>query len=123
MPAMRILLAEDDLVLRRVMHEALVDDGHAVTSIANPIELPGAYPDEPWDLFVTDVGGASFAGPDDSTRARLRQVAARGPVVLVTGRAWAHTMDPCELGVRAIVLKPFDLSDLLAAVDQVAESE
>jgi two-component system alkaline phosphatase synthesis response regulator PhoP len=43
-------------------------------------------------------------------------VAALAPVVLVADRPWIADTRPADLGVAAIVPKPFDLDDLLSAV-------
>jgi DNA-binding NtrC family response regulator len=39
-------------------------------------------------------------------------------VVLLTGRSWAAETNAEELGVRALIRKPFDLDHLLQTVER-----
>jgi hypothetical protein len=41
--------------------------------------------------------------------------------VLLTGRSWAVGTTPEELGLRAIVHKPFDLNDLIETVNAILQ--
>jgi DNA-binding response OmpR family regulator len=44
-------------------------------------------------------------------------------VILLTGRSWAADMTATELGVRALIRKPFDLDNLLQTVEGVLSGE
>ena len=120
---MRVLLAEDDAMLASVIVEALGDEGHTVTHVSRSADAQRLAAAERWDVLVVDAFGGGYDQPDQAEREQLRSLAAHGPVVLASGRAWVQHMAPAELGVAAIVPKPYDLGDLLdtlAALDRSA---
>jgi DNA-binding response OmpR family regulator len=109
---MRLLLAEDDASLAELLREFLTEErfriAHAPTrEAALRLAAGGA-----WDLIVTDTFGVGV-DPDPTDLAYLGELAARAPVVLLTAQTWARTVSPADVGVRAIVPKPFDLERLL----------
>ena len=110
---MRVLLAEDDAMLASVIVEALGDEGHTVTHVARSADAQRLAASERWDVLVVDAFGAGYDQPDQAEREQLRALAAHGPVILASARAWAQHVAPGELGVAAIVPKPYDLEDLL----------
>jgi len=63
------------------------------------------------------------AGSRSADLSALRALASRVPVVLLTAHDWARRVRPEELGVAAIVSKPFDLDDLLATIGRVVDRE
>jgi two-component system, NtrC family, nitrogen regulation response regulator GlnG len=113
---MRVLLAEDDAILADVITEALTDEGHSVTHVSNVDEAHRIARDSAWDLLIFDSFGHSFDEPGEEERRRLADLTTRAPVILSTGRAWAQHMQPAEIGVAAILPKPFDLESLLDTV-------
>jgi DNA-binding response OmpR family regulator len=50
--------------------------------------------------------------PDPEYRATLKHLAARGRVVVTTGRAWATKDAAIDLGADAVLTKPYDLTEL-----------
>src|SRR4029453_10512099 len=103
---------EDDLDLAQVVVEALADEGHATTHVAEPGEAIRLADAEEWDAFVVDAFG-DYMAPDADYRAALRGFSARGRVVVTTGRAW----DARELIADAVLTKPYDLDDLAQALN------
>jgi DNA-binding response OmpR family regulator len=53
-------------------------------------------------------------------RAYLADLASCCPVVLLSAREWARDTRAADLGVAAVVPKPFDLDDVLGALAAVA---
>lgn len=113
---MRVLLAEDDAILADVVTEALADEGHSVTHTSNVEEAHRLARDSAWDLLIFDSFGQSYAEPGEEERRLLADLTTRAPVILSTGRAWAQQMQPADIGVAAILPKPFDLEVLLDTV-------
>jgi CheY-like chemotaxis protein len=116
----RILLAEDDVEMRRVLIEALrqdhyeiieVDSGVAlldqVTRAKTQAELPA--------LIVSDVRMPGMSG-----LAVVGAIRARGfriPIILITAFSTEDTLNEAfRVGATAVLSKPFDLDDLRAAV-------
>lgn len=116
---MRILLSEDDQQLAAVVVEALTESGHAVTHVRDHQQAQERAVQEGWDCFVLDSFGAAHDAPDPDNKRVFETLSEYAPVVLTTGRQWAVRAKPEDLGVAAIVPKPFDLDELIAAVDTV----
>lgn len=103
----RILLFDDDPVLRAGLAEQLAEDGaHAVTCVAGPDEMLAAAKAAPFAIAV--IGRDGSAGPE-LARA-LRAGGAGFPILLLT-----QGEDAAEPGFESLA-KPFRLAVLLARI-------
>ncbi len=118
--SLRVLVAEDDATLAAIVKEALEEEGHTVTGVATTDEACDRAGRQRWDVLLVDGFGESYADADDAVRDTLARLSRSGPVVLSTGRAWARTSSPAELGVASILSKPYDLDTLTAALEEAA---
>jgi DNA-binding response OmpR family regulator len=110
----RVLFTETDHVLAELLRAVLGDDGHAAVharTMPDAARLAG-----PWDVVLVSGLPASWLELDDGDGMDLRALAALAPVVLIADRPWMVDARPADLGVAAIVPKPFELDDLLDAV-------
>ncbi|HZY04979.1 MAG TPA: response regulator, partial [Anaeromyxobacteraceae bacterium] len=117
---MRLLLAEDDRIVRITVRDALEEAGFAVTVCADGSEALSALEREGWDLLLTDVRLPGVDGLALFRRARLLQPDAG--VVLMT--AYADTEDAVAVmreGARDYLLKPFEMEELLLHVGRVRD--
>ena len=116
-----VLVAEDDDELRRLMVDVLNRDGYHVIAVADGAELFEFMIDalcgsrtEP-DVIVSDIRMPGFSGLD--VLKHLRTADAHAPVVLITAFPTDETRRRAqELGAVALLDKPFDLDDLVHAV-------
>jgi CheY-like chemotaxis protein/nitrogen-specific signal transduction histidine kinase len=111
----RILAVDDDAGLLRLVVEMLRVDGHQVTAAASGAEALERLAAEPFDLMITDLGMPGLSGWElaDTVRNRYPDL----PVVLATG--WGAAIDQEEAeahGVRAVLAKPYRLTDLQRVV-------
>jgi DNA-binding response OmpR family regulator len=106
---MRILLTEDDAVLAAVVGEFLRDEGHDVTRVADIGVARQLIAAGAWDLCLVDPAGTSYEMLRAEDIATFRELAAYSPVVVTTGRDWAKSAYSDDLGVRSVLLKPYDL--------------
>src|SRR6266496_3232061 len=109
---MHVLVTEDDPVLARVLTEFLEDEGHHVTHAADVRHARNLVRHVDCDACILDPSGRSVVELLADEAADLRRLAARVPVVITSGRAWAACTQPAELGVCRILTKPYDLSEL-----------
>ena len=110
---MRILIADDDLISRRLLESALVRMGHSVVAVANGIDATAA---------LTAVDGPRMAivdwmmpGADGLAvcRAVRQQVAPYVYVILLTARDSQEDMlTALDAGADEFLTKPFDLMEL-----------
>jgi DNA-binding response OmpR family regulator len=116
---MRILLAEDDPSIAAVTLEVLVGEGYDVTHAAAQGEARRLAQAESWDLFLVDMFGASYERPGPEDLAFLRELVTHGPVIVVTARLWAARVSASDLGVAAVLAKPYDVDGLLSLIRSV----
>ena len=117
---MRVLIAEDEALIRLDLREMLEEEGHEVVAEARDgaeaIALAEKYaPDVVFmDINMPGVGGIEAAGA----------IGEKGiaPVVMVTAFSQSgYVEQACEAGAMAYVVKPFSRADIIPAM-QVAVS-
>jgi len=72
------------------------------------------------DLAIVDSLG-SHLGLYPNEREALAAVGKALPTIYMTAHTWVMRLAPADLGVAAIILKPFDIEALLATVEAVAQ--
>src|SRR5512143_507886 len=117
---MRLLLVEDDRVVRLTVRDALVEAGYRVTACADAESALAAAEGAAFDLVLTDI---RLPGLDGMTLfRRLRAASADPAVVLMT--AYADTDQAVTLmreGARDYVVKPFEMDMLLLRLERVRQ--
>jgi|ERR671930_1093903 DNA-binding NtrC family response regulator len=114
----RVLLLEDDPALRGLLEEALTSEGLEVQVCDSFAALQASAAAGGGDLVVADFWGGAQRELDEPAREQMRELSRLLPVVLLTGRTWAVGASAESVGVRSLIRKPFDLGDLLEAVDE-----
>ena len=112
---MKILLAEDERTISRLVIQVLTAEGHevnAVRSAAEAIQLlpAGKYDLILLDLHLSDGDGLQVIEAIDSGPA------VRPRVIVMTGATQFAAEDPRAARVAAVLHKPFALHELEAAV-------
>lgn len=117
----RILLAEDDQVMREYLTRALERSGYAVVAVDRGTAALPLIEAEPFDLLLTDIVMPEMDGIELAQRAG--EVAPGLRVMFITGFA-AVTLKAGKAVPNARVLsKPFHLKDLVAEVDRMFEGD
>ncbi|MDP8910394.1 MAG: hypothetical protein M3N47_15045 [Chloroflexota bacterium] len=116
-----VLLLEDDPVLRDLLEAVLTDDGHEVRVYGSRDLLFAAARDVPAALAVVDFWGRSHQALADEERADVVRLARAVPTILVTARTWATSASAADLGLVALVRKPFDVDELTTVVTEALE--
>ncbi len=124
----RILLAEDDGEMRAMLSRALRKEGHRLTECANGAELllhvaplldPGGHVE--FDLIISDIRMPGLTGME--VLEGLARHDGCPPVVLITAFGNKKTHEAARrFGAAAMLDKPFEIDDLLAAVGRVMET-
>ncbi|MCC6714224.1 MAG: response regulator transcription factor [Gammaproteobacteria bacterium] len=115
---MRLLLVEDDDVLRAELREELTAAGFAVDECGDGADAEALGDTEPYDGVVLDLG---LPGRDGLSV--LRNWRARGnmvPVIVLTARdAWHEKVSGFRAGADDYLAKPFHAAELLARINAV----
>lgn len=117
----RILLAEDDTVMREYLTRALERSGYAVAAVDRGTAAMPLLEREHFDLLLTDIVMPEMDGIELAQRAGALAPDLR--VMFITGFA-AVTLKAGRVMPEARVLsKPFHLRDLIREVDRLFEME
>jgi two-component system cell cycle response regulator CpdR len=113
----RILLAEDDQVMREYLTRALERSGYLVTAVDRGTAAIPLLEREQFDLLLTDIVMPEMDGIELAQRAG--ELAADMRVMFITGFA-AVTLKAGKAMPNARVLsKPFHLRELVMEVDRL----
>lgn len=104
----RILIVEDENIIRRAIRRLLERDGHTVTTAASVAEALEAAPADTQDLVIADL-----RLPDGEGTSLIAH-AGSVPVIIMTSYASVRSaVDAMRHGAIDYVAKPFDNEDLL----------
>jgi len=111
----RILVVDDDELIRSLFKETLEEQGHTVVVAGNSAE--GIECVKRWDfglvfldLKMPDMDGAELLK-------QLRSIKPRLPVTIITGYPGSEMMERAfKQGPFGVMDKPFDAADIVAAV-------
>jgi CheY-like chemotaxis protein len=124
--AMRILLAEDNVVNQRLAVRLLEKHGHTVLVTNNGGEAIAALEREPFDLALMDVQMPEMSGLEATARIRERERAtgARLPIIALTAYAMKGDRERClEAGMDGYVSKPIQSAELFKLVAELTPIE
>lgn len=112
---MRILVVEDDPILRRQLSERLAGEGYAVDMATDGEEAAFLGATEPYDAIVLDLGLPRRDGL--SVLRSWRESGLGVPVLILTARDhWHDKVQGIDAGADDYLAKPFHLEELLARV-------
>ncbi len=123
--ALRILLAEDNAVNRRVVTVLLEKRGHSVVAAVNGRDVLTAIAAETFDLVLMDVQMPEMDGFEAT--AAIRHAEADGPtrlpIIALTAHAMKGDRDKCvAAGMDGYLSKPVNAAELFALIESVAPS-
>jgi signal transduction histidine kinase len=109
----RVLIVDDDRLVRRFMTDSLRSLQYHVTDAENGEQALAAMANERFDLLLVDFAMPGMNGADVARAARNRQPGIR--VLMVSGYADSAAIE-AAIGTARQLRKPFDLAELGAAV-------
>jgi two-component system NtrC family response regulator len=114
---MKILLADDDRSLRRVLQFKLRKSGHAVTAVEDGDRALERLREDRWDLLLSDIKMPKVDGIELLEHARQLQPDLK--VILITAHATiSQAVQAVKLGAFDYITKPFEDDELFAAIDK-----
>jgi DNA-binding response OmpR family regulator len=113
LPPLRILLCEDEQLIRMLLADTFSQKGHCVIE-ASSAKAALQHDLDSVDVLITDIGLPDGSGVDLVHAARIRRPDL--PVIYATGRVdHGLTLDAHS----AAVIKPYGAEQLFEAVEQV----
>ena len=113
----RILVVDDDEMMRAVLTDILIQSGCHVDEVAFGREGIELFNQDEYDMVLTDLGLEDMSGWDVATKIKNRSPLT--PVALITG--WGMQLSEEEThsrGVDFVVSKPFRLEELRSIINK-----
>ncbi len=105
--APRILVADDDELMRELIAAALVENGIKTIEVSNGQEALETLQKNPVDLVILDVAMPVMDGFETCSRIRAMEAGRDLPIVIVTGNEDAGSIDRAyDLGATDFISKP-----------------
>ena len=120
---LRVLIVDDESLIRWSLAETLADSGHTVQEAQDGKAALRQIADQeqPFDVVVLD-----YRLPDSNDftlLAKIREQAPQAAVVMMTAFGTPEmAKQAVEIGAYRVVLKPFDLRDMTKLVNEAAAS-
>jgi DNA-binding response OmpR family regulator len=114
----RVLVIEDDQVLRKMYTSALRDEGFEVIEAHNGLQAMEKATDLLPDAIVTDLNLPGIDGFELCRRLHRTPSVSGLPIVAITGRylSEADVQRALREGCRTVLIKPFRIEELAAEV-------
>lgn len=112
---MKLLLVEDDAILRDGLARSLQQSGYAVDATADGIEANHMLSEQDYDLLILDLGLRLRDGLE--VLGRFRSHDKSTPVLIITARdSVTDRVSGLDLGADDYLTKPFELAEFEARV-------
>jgi DNA-binding NtrC family response regulator len=116
----KILLADDQEMMRDSLAGTLVREGHDVVACADGAAAVGRLQAARFDLLITDLKMPKMTGIE--LLGEAKRLRAEMPVVLMTAFATVHTaVEAMKLGAYDYIQKPFDGDEIKLLVERTLE--
>ncbi|MBW1793588.1 MAG: sigma-54-dependent Fis family transcriptional regulator [Deltaproteobacteria bacterium] len=116
-----ILIVDDDAQLRQSFDKLLTEEGHTIRTAPKGETAIAMIRECAPDMVVMDVRLPGMSGLE--TFREIREIEPRLPVIVMTAFGTTETaIEATKLGAFEYVLKPFDIPDILALIDQALEA-
>lgn len=122
---MKILVADDDPISRKVLQILLEKHGHEVVCVGNGAAALYAIQHDQVDLVLLDIKMPLVSGYEVIREVRSQNRAHRDlPIIAITAMAMkGDREDIIKIGASAYLSKPYFLDEVLAAVNSFAMPE
>ena len=116
----RILVVDDEPAIREMLYELLTREGYAVEQAGNGLDALRIHSKDPVDLVVLDILMPEMDGLEVCRTIKAEPVLADMKVIIITGfPEHPKLKEVAELGFTHVYYKPFDLGDIMKAVDDM----
>jgi len=121
-PSTRIIVCDDDDMIRWSLAEHLTSEGFAVEAVANGQECLDAALARMPDAILLDINMPVMDGL--TCLRKLRESGAMVPVIVLTANGGVDSaIEATQLGAAAYLPKPFDLREVMVQLRRVLERE
>ena len=117
----RILVADDDAQIRRLLAKSLIRAGHSVTTVSDGQEALTELEATPYSLLITDQNMPRVKGAE--VICKLRAGGNGIPVIFISSDVDSDALEAVtKLERTKFLFKPFPLSALYRSIQEIAPS-
>ncbi len=118
---MRILIVDDEIIIRALLLDVLKSDGHEVDAVANGFDALKLDKKRPYDIVLSDVHMPQMNGYELLTQLKSR----RPDVAIVMMDSYPEELsERClEEGAIRCIHKPFDIDELRATIKSIKNKD
>jgi PAS domain S-box-containing protein len=126
---LRVLVAEDNPVNRKLVTTLLRKRGHTVKAVENgreAVAAVGSYAGAPFEVVLMDLQMPEMGGLEAARMIRDQEgpSARRLPIIALTAHAMQGDRERClQAGMDGYLSKPIDVDDLIASVERYGARE
>ncbi|HLH07328.1 MAG TPA: response regulator [Terriglobales bacterium] len=119
---MKILLADDSMTAQNMGKKILTDAGFDVIAVSNGAAALKKITAENPDIIILDVFMPGYTGLEVCERLKNNPETSRKPVLLTVGKMEPFNPDDSNrVRAEGVMIKPFEATDLTAAVQAIAK--
>jgi DNA-binding NtrC family response regulator len=119
--AKRIIIAEDEENLGKLLQKVLSKEGYQVKYYSNPLEALKALETEMADIVISDIKMPQLNGIDFLNK--CKDIIPGIKMLIMTAFAEVDTaIEALRLGASDFLIKPFDLNDMVKSVNLTAQT-
>lgn len=118
--APRILVIDDEEIIRNLLTDVLSDAGHEVIALASPEEAMEKVKEMPFEVVITDLKMPGMDGIE--VLRKIKKVDSDISVIVVTGYSTVETaVDAMREGAYDYINKPFNAEEIKIVVSKAIE--
>lgn len=121
MPSPRVLIVDDDEGVREFLREALAGEGYEVNEAVDGQDALDQLARSTPHVILLDLMMPRLDGWEFRAKQQTMGLAMEVPIIVLSAGRRIEEVD--QLGAAAIIAKPFELHDLLTAVDSLSRRE
>jgi len=114
---MKILIAEDEKISRRILETTLIKDGHDVVAVEDGVKALDSVEKEVPDMLITDWMMPDLDGVELCSRVRALDLPSYIYIIFLTALTQREKIiEGLDAGADDYITKPFERTELLARV-------
>lgn len=120
--SLKILLADDSMTAQNMGKKILMDAGYDVVAVSNGAQAVKKIAEHKPDIAILDIYMPGYTGLEVCERVKGNLESSRTPVLLTVGKMEPYRPeDGSRVRADGVIVKPFEASDLLAAIEKLAD--
>jgi len=112
----KILIAEDDKILRDMLYDYLSHFTYDLTMAHDGLMAWELWNQGPYDLLVTDINMPNMNGIE--LLKKIKEIKPSFPIIIITGvHLESAETNASDYGAEGFLIKPFRMKELVTAID------